>query len=296
MKTTNGLQTGYVRRYLLAVVGAMVLALAVAMPVFAQEDTTGEDGGTVQPQIVGGDPVANGKFPFVAALLDITRGDTGREQQFCGGTLLDEDSVLTAAHCLEGATPVPLRVAVGRTELNSDQGQTRRVTAIFRHPRYSSSAVSFRYDAAVLTLDNPVRGIEPVRIPQPNQNEAEQPGRNATIAGWGNTEKQGTDFNQPDSFPNRMQEAQVPLVSDDRAKKVYDSGYAKALMVAAGKEGKDTCQGDSGGPMFKSVNGSARQIGITSFGNGCGARGFPGVYAETNSPEIRSFIINSAGL
>ncbi len=66
----------YVRRYLLALVFAVLLALGVAVPVFAAEEPAGEDGGTVQPQVVGGEPVPDGKYKFIAALRDITRGNS----------------------------------------------------------------------------------------------------------------------------------------------------------------------------------------------------------------------------
>lgn len=283
-------------RYLLALVLAMLLALGAAVPVFAAEEPAEEDGGTVQPQVVGGTSVPDGKYKFMTALRDITRGNTVREQQFCGGTLIDRNSVLTASHCLETVTPAQLRVTVGITSLKEErQGQTRSVTAIARHPLYTNSTISFRYDAAVLTLDRAVKNIAPVKIPATTSNALETPGRQATVAGWGNTQKQGTDFRQPDRFPPRMREAQVPVVSDAEARRVYDSRYTGRLMLAAGREGKDTCQGDSGGPIFVQNDNRVFQIGITSFGDGCGARGFPGVYAEANSDEIRPFIYRAAG-
>ena len=68
-------------------------------------------------------------------------------------------------------------------------------------------------------------------------------------------------------------------------------------MVCAGEGAIDTCQGDSGGPMF--VDDSApvrRQIGITSFGRGCGAPAYPGVYTEVNADPIYDFITQAAGL
>ena len=293
----NGVGVGEGRfrgRHLLALVFATLLAFGVAVPVFAQEEPANEDGGGFQPQVVGGEPVPDGSYEFVAAVRDITRGNTAREQHFCGGTLLDDDSVLTAAHCLERVNTAQLRVTLGRADLSSNDGQTRSVTAILRHPRYTNSIISFRYDAAVLQLSAPINNIKTVTIPRARDDSFEDPNDMASVAGWGNTEKQSPSFNQPDRFPNRMQRARVPLVSDDRAKRVYDRSYAKPLMVAAGREGKDTCQGDSGGPLFKGTNGDVYQIGITSFGNGCGSRGFPGVYAETNSPDIRNFITTSA--
>jgi secreted trypsin-like serine protease len=93
-----------------------------------------------------------------------------------------------------------------------------------------------------------------------------------------------------------MRVARVPIVSDARARDVYGSSFVGALMVAAGKAGKDTCSGDSGGPMFARQGDKRYQIGITSFGEGCGARGYPGVYTEVNAPAIRTFIVDAAGL
>jgi secreted trypsin-like serine protease len=139
-----------------------------------------------------------------------------------------------------------------------------------------------------------VSGIVPIKLATSNQDFLETPGANATVAGWGNTIAQPAGGSAGSSFPNRMREAQVPLVSGDQAASIYGPSYVKSLMVAAGKAGKDTCQGDSGGPMFAKVNISFKQIGITSFGIGCGADGFPGVYTEVNASPIRSFITNAA--
>lgn len=279
-------------RYLLAVALALVLGLGAAVPGFAAEETVGASEN--DPRIVGGDPVPSGKYEFVAALLNATRQGSDYQKQFCGGTLIDRDSVLTAAHCLEGTLPRQVEVVVGRQVLDSDQGQKRRVTAIERHPRYTTSQVSFDYDAAVLQLGSPVTGIAPIKLTPTPRNAFEEPGRRLTVAGWGNTEKQSPSGNQPDSYPNRMQEAEVPVDSDGTAKNVYGSGYTKPLMVAAGREGKDSCQGDSGGSLFERTGDGPFQVGIVSFGTGCGARGYPGVYAEVNSERIRPFITNAA--
>ena len=197
---------------------------------------------------------------------------------------------------MEGTLPAQLQVVVGRTVLDSDEGEKRNVTAIERHPLYTTSKVSFKYDAAVLQLDSEVTGIAPVKLPTTTQNAFENPGRKLTIAGWGNTRQQNPSGDEPDSFPNRMQEAEVPVVSDRTAKRRYDASYTKPLMVAAGREGKDTCQGDSGGPMFERTDRGRFQVGITSFGAGCGARNFPGVYTEVNNGNIREFIVTAAGL
>jgi secreted trypsin-like serine protease len=69
----------------------------------------------------------------VAALRDVTWATRPTDSSSAGGTLIDRNSVLTAAHCPETVTAAQLRVTVGRTALNSDQGQTRRVKAIYKH-------------------------------------------------------------------------------------------------------------------------------------------------------------------
>ena len=85
---------------------------------------------------MGGLWVPNGKYPFLAALLDVRNGHTMFQQQICGGTLIDKNSVLTAAHCVYGRSAAPLRVTIGRTVLGSSQGEKRGVSRIFVHRRY----------------------------------------------------------------------------------------------------------------------------------------------------------------
>ena len=272
-----------------------LVAATASLLVFLQsgEPARAADGATYDPKIIGGTAVPDGKYKFVAALRNTRYGSTPYQQQFCGGTLIDRDSVLTAAHCVYGEPASPLRVTVGRTVLDSNQGQTRSVSRIFIHQFYEPSSDD-AYDAAVLKLNKPVSGIATIRLATTNQNLLETAGRNATVAGWGNTIAQPPGGSDGSSFPYRMREAQVPIVSDARAASVYGSRYFKSLMVAAGKAGKDSCQGDSGGPMFAKADGKFTQIGITSFGAGCGADGYPGVYAEVNASSIRNFITNAA--
>ncbi len=286
----------YRLRYLLA---ALVVGLALgggaALPALAADGD-----GSVETQIVGGTAVPNGEYPFMASLQERKNNQPPAKEHFCGGTLIDRDSVLTAAHCaayIKREVPARmLRIVVGVTELNSDQGQARRIRShsdIRVHPRYHGGR-SAAYDAAVIELERPV-SFNPIKLATADQNRLEKPGRKARIAGWGNTIQQTPPFYlEPNSYPNRMRAATVPLVSDARAEDVYGSSYFPRLMVAAGKEGKDTCDGDSGGPMWATTPQGRRQIGITSFGAGCGAQGYPGVYTEVNASPIRTFITDAA--
>jgi secreted trypsin-like serine protease len=247
--------------------------------------------------IVGGTAVPDGKYPFVAALLDERRTGSASNQQFCGGSLIDSDSVLTAAHCVDGIFPTNLSVVVGRTQLSINQGQLREVTRMYIPDGYNFNQIS-KNDVAVLRLKSPVTGIDPVRLPQSNQNAAEHAGKSQTIVGWGHTMSGGAGT-------DRMQVVKVPVVSDADAAKLY-SNFIPELMIAAGEKGKDACQGDSGGPLLATLArlgtpGSPPppprpyQYGITSFGGTktqpCGDN--PGVYTEVNAPSIREFITTS---
>ena len=274
------------RRTAVVLLAAAALGAGLTVPALAADEQR-------DPRVVGGTAVPEGKYPFMAS-LQFDRPDAAPLQEhFCGATLIDASHVMTAAHCADvvdgafGAGPVPasqLRIVVGTTVLNSAQGQARGITdpsAVSIHPRYNGR--SDAYDVAVIRLDSPVSGIQPIRLDPMNSNAFEKPGRLVRVAGWGSTRSGGRPV-------DRMREARPPIVSDITARQAYGSSFVPSLMVAAGKKGVDTCQGDSGGPLFAPVSGGYRQIGITSFGIGCASAKYPGVYTEVSARPIGSFI------
>lgn len=273
-----------------AAAGAVFALLAAAAP-GATAATGGHDGErTVRPvakPIIGGVETPNDAYPFMAALLSKGKG-SAVDRQFCGGSLINQRVILTAAHCVEGETPKTMEIVVGRTVLsNSKQGQVRQVRpsefpgdpgGIVVHPRYAKNAA---YDMALIELDKPVKGIAPVKLPTQGTDALLRPGQKATVIGWGNT-----DVDMP-HFPDRLRQVKVPLLAHDECKVSYGEYDAK-VNVCAGVEGKDSCQGDSGGPLFRPVPGRATpyQIGIVSYGEGCGGQGAPGVYTSTSSDKL----------
>jgi secreted trypsin-like serine protease len=302
------------RLAMLATLAALVAStLALAGVAGAQQGPREGDVGT---EVVGGSAVPDGKYPFMASL----RANPVFGGHFCGGTLIDRDSVLTAGHCAElffGNTTDQdnlsfraVRIVVGTTVLSSGQGQVRRIASlsdISIHPRLNLGR-NAAYDVAVIDLARPVRGIRPIELAAVGSDAHEEPGRRATVAGWGSTLAAPPDDPEPPvQYPDRMREARVPIVSDQQCARAYNAPgippeprvFFPELMVCAGAEGVDACFGDSGGPMFVTADGGSgqmrhRQIGVTSFGLGCAAEGFPGVYTEVSAPSIGRFIRSAA--
>jgi secreted trypsin-like serine protease len=284
--------------------GSPAQAADGALPISTGPGDARRDAGP-STRIIGGRPVPDGAYPFQAALLAESFGDNDHQRQYCGGSLISPFHVLTAAHCVDfigdepGQLPLSdLRVVVGRTVLSSAQGERRAVVDIAVHPQWSPE--TFSYDAAVITLAAPVLTVRPVRLVTPGTDALERPGTQATVTGWGNTIAQpagpgggGTNY------PDRMQQATVPIVSRADCRTAYAAADAviNATMLCAGRTNRDTCQGDSGGPLFLRAVGTPGfiQVGITSWGLGCGATGFPGVYTRLGNRRIGNFVLQVTG-
>ncbi len=313
---------------------AATIAVVASFFVFAQsgeaapqaaDERSPHASASITPWILGGTEVPNGKYSFMA-FLDFTTPN-GQSVGLCGGTLIDQDSVLTAAHCFYDPTTgksliganLKVQVIVGRTVHSSNQGQVSSVKRVSIHPAFKGVlARDLSYDAAVVALSRPVRGITPIKLATSKQDYLESPGRTATVAGWGDTIATSPFSPGPPGgpeLPDRMHEAQVPIVSDSSAKQAYDPHpetqltrrviYSPSFMIAAGGNGEIApCYGDSGGPLFVALTAGGgnnggfsdkyTQIGIISFSAGCAYKGFPVVYTEVNNPSISSFIKSAA--
>lgn len=212
-------------------------------------------------QIVGGQRASIADYSFAVYLA------TPDGHQFCGGTLVAANKVITAAHCVAGRTPADLTVVAGREDKESAAGVVAPVREIWVHPKFTN--VRSGSDVALLTLETRL----PYRtVPLVDANEAEvyQAGQQGVILGWGRTAAGG----QPSRYLLR---ATVPVMADAECVKSYPS-YLAAAMTCAGvpQGGIDTCQGDSGGPFIV----AGRLVGVTSWGEGCAAPGKPGVYTR----------------
>jgi trypsin len=253
-------------RTLAAACLAVVLA-AAPQTGSAHADELGEQGeqgeqGQQGEQIVGGSRVSTDQYPFVVYLAK------PNGFQFCGGTIVSDTKVVTAAHCVRDTAAPALRVVAGRDDkLGDGQGVEVAVAHVWVHPRFTD--VHSGADIAVLTLAARVR-YGPAAIARAGQAELYQPGTPGTILGWGRTAEGG-------ATSRFLMGASVPMVADVDCARAY-AAFAPSAMVCAGyrEGGVDTCQGDSGGPLV--VRGVL--VGIASWGDGCARPGKYGVYTR----------------
>jgi len=231
----------------------------------------------MQP-VVGGDSASIEDYPYAVYLVD------GRGNQYCGGTVISETEVLTAAHCALAVRQADIGVVVGRERTASNRGTEVGVDDVWVAPGYSDPLSGD--DIAVLTLSEPV-SASPARLPRSSDDHLYEPGTMATVVGWGRLFENGPK-------PGSLRAAEVPLVSDSECARVFRS-FDADTMVCAGYDsgGIDACQGDSGGPLLV----GDVVIGIVSWGDGCAKPETPGVYTRvsTYTDDIRADLVRNTG-
>ncbi|XP_026548840.1 ovochymase-1 [Notechis scutatus] len=247
-------------------------------------------------RIIGGRMSLPGGQPWQVSIKQ------GRSH-FCGGSLIGDDVVVTAAHCIidfDLKVVKNLIVTVGEFDLRSgdEEEQNVPVSEIVVHPDFNR----FGYmdsDIALLYLKHHVQyGYEVQPICLPHKEDVFEAGTLCVVSGWGKTSEAG-------SLSSILQEVELPIIDSITCSELLKTlnlppGQRSMLCAGFPDGGRDACKGDSGGPLAcRKASGLWTLVGITSWGIGCGkgwltdkringSRGSPGIFSKVN--ELLDFI------
>ncbi|XP_063046579.1 uncharacterized protein LOC134440419 isoform X2 [Engraulis encrasicolus] len=224
-------------------------------------------------RIVGGEDSEPGSWPWQ---VSIHRSG----HQICGGSLINNEWVISAAHCFLSPCTHHLTLYLGRHRQHGTNPKEvmRMVAAVVRHPDYDFKTSN--HDVALVRMTYPVRFtpfIRPVCLAA--SGSVFITGTESWVTGWGYI-KEGV----PLPSPQILQEVEVQVVGNKQCSCSYGDGAITDNMICAGvpKGGKDSCQLDSGGPLVSQQDQVWVLSGVVSFGRGCGRRGYPGVYTRVS--------------
>ncbi|XP_074082026.1 transmembrane protease serine 12-like [Macrotis lagotis] len=236
-------------------------------------------------RIIGGHDAAIGAWPWIVSLQFIKV--LNKSIHLCGGSIIKEMWILTAAHCFKVSREPEFWVAVvGVNNILRNQVKHKKIKIddIIIHPEFKYD--TFENDIALIHLKTPVNYndyIQPICLPFFNDVPKIDNTKRCFISGWGKRKEEGT-------LASLLQEAEVhyfPWVACN-AVGSYSGRVPNTSFCAGESYGSvDACMGDSGGPLMCYFPKDERffLIGITSAGVGCGRPFFPGIYTEVKLYE-----------
>ncbi|KAH8359340.1 hypothetical protein KR093_006079, partial [Drosophila rubida] len=251
-------------------------------------------------RIYNGNDTAIDEFVWMA-LLEYTNRKGGRELN-CGGSLINNRYILTAAHCVTGQISTEVgqlsRVRLGEYDLSKDidcvNGVCNKpvleigVEEVTVHPQYVAEDNNRHHDIALIRLNQPVElneYIAPVCLPLANTRSAINTDDKLVVSGWGRTLLARQS--------NIKQRIDLPVADQNYCKTKFATKKISVIssqLCVGGEYIRDSCDGDSGGPLMRYKDAWYLE-GVVSFGNRCGLEGWPGVY--TRVTEYMDWIIGA---
>ncbi|RMC06570.1 hypothetical protein DUI87_16007 [Hirundo rustica rustica] len=224
----------------------------------------------VDTRIVGGDECPPGQCPWQAVLLN----EEGEE--FCGGTILNENFVLTAAHCMNQSKEIKVVVGEVDREKKEPSESMHTVDKILVHSKFITE--TYDNDIALLKLKEPIRFSEYVIaacLPKADfANEVLMNQKSGRVSGFGREFEGGRRS-------KKLKVLEVPYVNRNTCKQSTNLAITENMFCAGyDTEQKDACQGDSGGPHVTRYKDTYFVTGIVSWGEGCARKGKYGVYTK----------------
>jgi len=231
----------------------------------------------IYPYILGGTEASPGEFPWQ---LSQQRGGGGSWGHSCGASLLTSNSALSAAHCVDGATPDSIRIVAGLHSRSNENGaQASIANGYVMHADYNTGGWTFPNDIAIIYHNAFGLGGNTALLTLPPDNNNQFVGVTCTLSGWGRT-------SASNDLPDNLQKVDIPVISTAECNSRVSgigSCHDSQIAVYSSSNAQGSCNGDSGGPMNCPLGGSV-VAGVTSWGiSGGGAclPSYPSVYTRT---------------
>jgi len=242
--------------------------------------------------IIGGSEARPNRYPWQIRLITSKNGKT----YLCGGSIIDKDWILTAAHCVANSgrsydvvSESALKVTVGAHNigLGSEPGRVdMTVSRVIVHSQYNLQG-NTEQDIALLKLTESITFTDTVQpICLPTSDISTSGSQQCSVTGWGETASGNT--------AKILRVAPIPILSDEQCRIFWNSQYTDTHVcagVAQGHNSDTSCEGDSGGPL--SCGNPNVLHGVVSFGSGISCQTAPVIY--TNVYKYRSWISTNTG-
>ncbi|XP_030386338.1 chymotrypsin BI [Scaptodrosophila lebanonensis] len=238
------------------------------------------EGAMAMDRIFGGNVGNPHCFPYqVGMLLQRPKG-----LYWCGGSLISDQYVLTAAHCVDMAKRALVFLGANEIKNAKEKGQVRMMVPSTNFQIYPTwNPKRLKDDIALVRLPHAVsfnERIHPIQLPKRHYEYRNFKNKLAIASGWG---RYSTGVH---AISNVLRYVQLQIIDGRTCKRNFPLSYRGTNICTSGRNARSTCNGDSGGPLVLQRRHSKKRVlvGVTSFGSiyGCD-RGYPAAFTKVAS-------------